>query len=93
VHDSEWEFYKELQQVIWKQIGSRLGLEGSAVKKEILFSKLQLMGVKEESVLTLQKILAVCEMGMFTAASPDTDKDKLLDETKSVFETLSRHLL
>lgn len=87
------EFCSGLQQFIWKNLGSRLDLEGSVVNKEILFSKLKKERVGDEIVSNLQKILTDCEMGMFTGAALDINKDKMLAETKEVLGSIHRSLL
>jgi hypothetical protein len=93
IHVSDKEFCSSLQQFIWKWLGVRLGLEGSTGNKEILFAKLKRKGVKDETVANLQKILTDCELGMFTGATLDINKDKMLTDTKQVLEAVDRSLL
>ncbi len=92
IHASDKEFCTGLQQLIWKWLGDRLGLAGSSVNKEILFSRLKQEGMKDEVVAKLQKILSSCDMGIFTGASGDINKDKMLIETKEVLEEISSRL-
>ncbi len=89
---SDKEFCTGLQQFIWKNLGNRLNLEGSGVNKEILFSTLIKEGVEDAIVIKLQKILADCEMGVFTGAALDINKDKALTEAKEVLEAINPRL-
>ena len=89
---SDKEFFTLLQQLIWKFLGDRLDLAGSSVNKEILFSRLRQDGVREEVVEKLQIILAGCEIGMFTGASPGINRENLLIETKEVLPEISKCL-
>jgi len=89
---SNKEFCTGLQQFIWKTLGNRLNLEGSAVNKEILFSKLRQERVGDEIVSNLQRILSECEMGMFTGAAFDMNRGKMLAEAKEVLEGINPRL-
>ena len=89
INVSDKDFCTLLQQLIWKYLGARLGIEGSAVNKEILFYKLKQEGVKDEIVTNLKKILSDCEMGMFTGAVIEINKDKMLAEAKEVLEAIN----
>jgi hypothetical protein len=82
------EFFTGLQQFIWKCLGDRLNLEGSAVNKEILFSRLKQERAGDEIISNLQKILTDCETGMFTGAALDIDKDKMMTETKEMLRAI-----
>ncbi|HMK25771.1 MAG TPA: BatD family protein [Chitinophagaceae bacterium] len=93
IHVSDKEFCSGLQQSIWKWLGVRLGLEGSTGNKEILFSKLKQRGVKDEMIANLQKLLTDCELGMFTGAALDINKDKMLKDAKQVLEDINLSLL
>ena len=86
------DFYTLLQQSVWKYLGNRLHLEGSAANKETLFKKLNQEGVEDKVVADLQKILTVCEIGMFTGAELDSNKEKMLAETKEILEEVNRSL-
>ena len=92
IHDSDREFCVLLQQLIWKWLGNRLSLAGSSMNKEILFSRLLQEGVKEEVVGKLKKILSSCDIGIFTGASSDLNKDNMLKETKEVLEGINSRL-
>jgi BatD DUF11 like domain len=93
INVSDKEFCTVLQQFIWKYLGDRLGLDGSTINKEILFSKLKQEGMKDEMVTNLEKILTDCEMGMFTGAALDINKDRMLIEAKQVLEAINQSLL
>jgi pimeloyl-CoA synthetase len=93
INVSDKDFCTLLQQCIWKYLGARLDIEGSAVNKEILFYKLKQEGVRDEIVTNLQKILSDCEMGMFTGAILDINKNKMLAEAKEVLEAINQSLL
>jgi hypothetical protein len=89
---SNKEFCNKLHQVIWKYLGDRFKLEGTAANKEILFSRLKQQGAGESSISMLQKILSDCEMGMFTGAALDTEKEKLLADAKESLEAINESL-
>lgn len=89
IHAPDKEFFALLQQVIWRFLGDRLGLAGSSVNKEILFSRLKQEGVKNEVTGKLQNILSNCDIGMFTGASPGINRDNLLEETKEVLQEIN----
>lgn len=92
IYISDKEFCTLLQQLIWKYLGDVLGLAGSSVNKEILFSRLKQEGVKDEVIAKLQKILSSCDMGMFTGASHGINKDNMVIETKEVLEEINSRL-
>ncbi len=90
---SDKEFFTGLQQFIWKHLGNRFDMEGSLVNKENLFSGLKQKSVDDRIIADLQKILTDCEMGMFTGASLDVNKEKMLADVKVVLEAIDRLLL
>ena len=87
------EFCTGLQQFVWKNLGNGLDLDGSTGNKEILFSRLKQERVEDEIISNLQKILTDCEMGMFTGAVLDIDKNKMLTEAKELLGAIHRSLL
>jgi hypothetical protein len=90
---SDKEFCTKLHQILWEYLGNRQSLEGSGLNKENLFSKLELEGVKDEIVTNLQRLLTECEMGMFTDAALEINKEKLLTEAKEVLEAIHNSVL
>jgi hypothetical protein len=92
LYNSNPEFYEGLQQFIWKYFENHFRLDASMANKEILFSKLRIAGVKDEIVLNLDKILTVCEMGIFANATLEINKEDLLKETKYTLEVINHSL-
>ncbi len=93
IHVSDPEFCRALQQFIWKYLGQRLNLEGSMANKEIFFARLKNENIRDEILVSLQKILSDCEMRIFTGAEVEIDKNRMLNESKDVLEVINHALL
>jgi len=79
-------FYKELHRVIWQKLGQYFGLEGTNLKKTTLFSILAEKEINTEIISAITNILTECEAHLYTTASLESDKEKLLADARKVLE-------
>jgi hypothetical protein len=50
-------------------------------------------GVGDESFQEVKRLIEICETGMFTNASLETDRTQLIDQTKKILEKIDEALL
>jgi len=81
-------FYKELHRVIWQKLGQYFGLEGTNLKKTALFSILAEKEINTEIISAINNILTECEAHLYTTASLESDKEKLLADARKVLASL-----
>jgi hypothetical protein len=93
VHKEDKEFYTTLRSAIWSFAEQHFGLHGSIITKEGLSYQMKAKGISENLSEQLQSILVQCERGIFTNASLENDKEKLVEETREVFEAIETALL
>lgn len=93
VHKDDIEFYSALRSAIWAFAEQHLGLHGSIITKDALAYKMKEKGVSTEFSRQLLSVLDQCERGMFTNANLENDKEKLLEQTQEVFESIGKTLL
>jgi hypothetical protein len=89
IHAGEKDFYNSLHQCIWDFFVIHFQLSGSDMKKETVADKLGNNVVSREAVTKIQDILGQCENGMYTGVSFDTDKNKLMGETKEALTAIN----
>jgi hypothetical protein len=93
INKEEKEFYTTLRSAIWSFAEQHFGLHGSIITKEGLSYQMKAKGINETLSEQLRSILVQCERGMFTNASLENDKEKLVGETKAIFEAIETTLL
>lgn len=93
VHRGDKEFYTILRSAIWSFAEQHFGLPGSTITKEGLSYQLKEKGISETLSQQLQSVLEQCERGMFTNASLENDKGKLVEQTRAIFESIETTLL
>lgn len=82
-------FYSVLHGIIWKFAADKFTLFGSGISKQVLASKMQEAGIKDETTENLFQLLGECETGMFTNASLSHDKQSMLSEAKNLLEKIN----
>jgi hypothetical protein len=83
------DFYIYLRQSVWKFFSEHFDLKGSQASKERLLGLLHEHGLGDLTGET-SRILDACERGSFTGVVPTDDKQKLLEDTRSLMERIER---
>ncbi len=82
-------FYTVLRNYVWEFFSQHYGLTGSSMNKGMLSKTMDDHAVDTKDKNQLLEILHQCETGVFTNAESNTDKKKLLEETKDVLKKLN----
>ena len=85
-------FYNILRNCIWNFFTENFGLSGSKMNKATLSAAMREKKIDEQSKAAILALLAQCETGIFTNVENAGDKQQLLEETKSVLESISSQL-
>ena len=85
-------FYELLYQGIWDYLNVRLQLYGSEVSKERLSKILALKKINPLLVNELMQIIHQSEMGIYTNAEMDLDKNEQLKKTEKILTGLDSSL-
>ena len=86
-------FYSILHGIIWKFAAVHFDLSGTEMNKEALAAKMNLVDVGDDVKEKLFQILNQCEVGMFTDAILENDKEVVLTQSKQVLEKIRSALL
>ena len=85
-------FYELLHQGIWDHLNVRLQLYGSEVSKERLSKILALKKIDPLLINELIQIIHQSEMGIYTNAEMDLDKNEQLKKTEEILKALDHSL-
>jgi hypothetical protein len=86
-------FFKALQSAIWSFAAQQFGLSGSEMNKQELSARMDRLLNDPSFSQSIQQVLEKCERGIFTNASNDDDKEKLLEQVKMVMGKAGEALL
>src|SRR4030095_537241 len=85
-------FYAELHHSIWNYLNQNLNLLGSQLNKINLSKNLVARGIDSSSVEELVNLIHQCEVGLYTNAQIDVNKNEIFENAKRILRDIEANI-
>jgi len=92
INDDSKLFYAELHHSIWNYLNQNLNLLGSQLNKTNLSKNLVGKGIDSSNVEELVNLIHQCEVGLYTNAEIDVNKNELFEDAKRILREIEANI-